>query len=363
MSDLRIGVVGAGHLGSIHARLLTQVAGARLVGIADASKVRRQAVAAQLGVTPFTSHKEMIGQIDAAVIAAPTPFHFEIAKDLLYAGIDLLVEKPLTDSAATAQQLVRLAASKRRTLQVGHIERFNPAWSAGMANVGQAKFVDAVRASSFPGRCLDNGVVMDLMIHDIDLVLSLTKAELIRVDASGLAIVTDHEDLAEARLTFSDGLVANLRASRISPTPSRKMQVYGSEGFVDMDFAKPSVSCLVPHPSIQNREFQLQDHTIEQFRTELFQKWLQPQPLPMEPRNALLDELHDFVVSASCGAQPTVCGAAGARAVNVAEQVLGAIEKRMWEHPSTAWESGAVGPHVLAPQSANSSTSLNRKAA
>ncbi len=348
MKELRVAVVGAGHLGMIHAKLLNQVQGARLVAIADPSPQRRELCNQQFKVPTFASHQELIGHADAVVVAAPTFLHYEIARDLLYANIDLLVEKPLTNSAETARQLVQLARSRRRVLQVGHIERFNPAWVETVSKLGAIKYVEAVRASSFPGRCLDGGVVLDLMIHDLDLVLSLSDAPIVSVAASGMAVLTEHEDIAETRLTFADGLVANLKASRISPTAARRMQVYGSQGFAELDFGKPSATYVRPNDQILSREFNLDDAgPLDHFKSELFERWLKVESLPLQPRNAILDELHDFVVSVACGSQPVVSGEAGARAVEVADKILSAIQHRNWLAPSIAEQTGAIGPFAM----------------
>lgn len=346
MSSLRVAVVGAGHLGVIHSKLLAQVRGAELVAIVEANAERRDFIANQFHVPVFATHQEIIGVANAAVIAAPTFLHFEIAKDLLAADIDLLVEKPLTIGAEAARELAQLAKSRRRVLQVGHIERFNPAWADTVAKLGAVKYIEAVRASSFPGRCLDVGVVLDLMIHDIDLVLSLTEAPITSVEASGMAVITDFEDIAETRLTFADGLVANLRASRISPTASRRMQLYGSHGYADIDFGKPGAQCILPEASILNRQFRLENAgPLNQFREALFDHWLKSETIATEPRNAILDELHDFVIAVNCGSDPMVNGDAGARAVETAERVLAAIAKRQWmPHASSEQDSQALRP-------------------
>ncbi len=300
--------------------------GAQLVAMVEADPNRREAVSQQFNVPAFASHSDLMGRVDAAVVAAPTFLHYEIAKDLLQAGIDLLVEKPLTITASHARELAEIAKQKRRVLQVGHIERFNPAWTQTVSRLGAVKYVEAVRASSFPGRCLDVGVVLDLMIHDIDLVLSLTDAALVDVQATGMQVITDHEDLAEARLTFADGLVANLKSSRISPTAARRMQLYGSQGFAEIEFGKPTAQCIAPHASILNGQFQLaQAGPMKEFRESLFQQWLKLEEITAEPRNAILDELNDFVIAASHGTAPLVTGDAGARAVEVAERVLQTI--------------------------------------
>lgn len=349
MSRLRIAVIGAGHLGRIHAKLLGQVEGAELVAIADPVEAARGRAAEQTGVATFADYRDCLEQIDAAIIAAPTDHHAEIGKTLLKAGKHLLVEKPLAADSTDAQRLAMLAAAHRLTLQVGHVERFNPAFTSLDSLAVDVKYVEAVRASSFPGRCLDVGVVMDLMIHDLDLVLAMTEAPVRSVAASGLAVVSGHEDLAEARLEFECGLVANLKASRVSPYPARQMQVFGSHGFAEIDFAAPSVSTVRPCDTLTDRSFDLASETDNplDYSDTLFNSRLRSETIQLDRRNAILDELHDFVISIQTGTAPAVDGSAGARAVAVADKVLQAIDARSWYSDATDSE---IGPHAIARQ-------------
>ncbi|MEO1615101.1 MAG: Gfo/Idh/MocA family oxidoreductase [Planctomycetota bacterium] len=344
MASLRVAVIGAGHLGRIHAKLLGSVEGADLVAITDPIESARKNAESQFGVPTYADYRACIDQIDAAIIAAPTDAHADIATVLLKAGKHLLVEKPLATTAADAVRLATLASAKRLTLQVGHVERFNPAFTA-LGGLGvDVKYVEAVRASRFPGRCLDVGVVMDLMIHDIDLVCSMTDAPLKSASASGLAVVSDHEDIAETRLEFECGLVANLKASRISPTPARSMHVYGPAGFAEIDFSKPALHTVSPDATLVDRTFNLDSRTDNPlgFADQLFSEHLEIGTQELQPRNAILDELHDFVVSAETGVEPTVSGVAGARAVNLAETVLHSIEARNWYDSGQATERGPL---------------------
>ncbi len=345
MSRLRIAVIGAGHLGRIHAKLLGQVEGAELVAISDPLESAREEAGKHSSVATYADYRDCIPAIDAAVIAAPTDAHAEIAKALLKAGKHLFVEKPLTVESADAQRLAMLAAARNLTLQVGHVERFNPAFTALESLSVDVKYVEAVRASSFPGRCLDVGVVMDLMIHDLDLVLSMTDAAVTSVAASGLAVVSNHEDLAEARIEFECGLVANLKASRVSTQPVRKMQVIGSNGFADVDFGTPSLSVVRPCETLVNRTFDLATETDNPlaYSEQLFAERLQCETVELQPRNAILDELNDFAISIQTGISPTVDGSAGARAVAVANKILHSIEQRRWYDDASTTE---FGPHA-----------------
>ena len=355
MTQLRVGVIGGGHLGRIHAKLLSQIDGVRVVAVCDPHPAARQQSHQQFGVETHADYRACIDGIDAAVIAAPTPDHAEIAKTLLKAGKHLFVEKPLASDATDAQRLAMLADARRLTLQVGHVERFNPAFTS-LDDLGvDVKYVEAVRASRFPGRCLDVGVVLDLMIHDLDLVLSMTDAAVTSVAASGLAVVTDHEDLAEARIEFACGLVANLKASRISPQPCREMRLFGSRGFAELDFSQPALSVLRPCDTIADRSFELGRETDSPtaYADQLFAQRLRCQQFELAPRNAILDELHDWVISIQTGIAPTVDGAAGARAVMVAEQVLQAIERRRWYADASPSE---IGPAAIAREGIESAS-------
>ncbi|TWU47785.1 Gfo/Idh/MocA family oxidoreductase [Rubripirellula reticaptiva] len=346
MSKLRIAVIGAGHLGRIHSKLIGQVDGASLVGVSDPFESARTNAAELFSVPTFADYRDLIPNIDAAIIAAPTDLHAEIAGTLISAGKHVMVEKPVTIESTDADRLAALAAKRQVTLQVGHVERFNPAFTALGDLAVDVKYVEAVRASSFPGRCLDVGVVMDLMIHDIDLVLSMTNAPLKSVSASGMAVISNHDDLVETRLEFECGLVANLKASRISPTPARSMQVFGANGFAEIDFGAPSLSVVRPCESVVNRSFDLSMETENPlgYSATLFSGKLQCETLELEPRNAILDELHDFVISIQTGIAPTVDGVAGARAVTIANRILEAVQQRQWY---TDCRTTEVGPHAI----------------
>ncbi len=361
----RIAVIGAGHLGRIHARLLGQVEGAQLVAIADPVPEARALAADQFEVPIVASHRQLLDKIDAAVIASPTGYHAEIATELLQAGKHLLVEKPLATTAEEAYDLVRLAKQHRVTLQVGHVERFNPAWTAASDLLTKPKYIEAVRASRFPGRCLDVGVVMDLMIHDLDLVLSLTDAPVRDIQASGIALVTDNEDLAEARISFECGLVANLKASRVSPLAARQMQAYSEQGFAEIDFGGPSVALVRPDQRLRDRSFDLEDATANPltFADELFDSWLPMETPEIQPRNAILDELHDFVISIRSGVAPTVTGYAGARAVEVATEILNAIDLRRWTNNDDLCERGPLATPAESIQAATRRIHQQRRAA
>ncbi|TWT80923.1 Dehydrogenase [Planctomycetes bacterium CA13] len=365
MKPLQIAIIGAGHLGRIHTKLLQQVDGVEVVAVSDPFEQARETIKQQFDVPTYADYRDCIPKIDAAVVAAPTDLHAEIATALLKAGKHVLAEKPLAANGPDARRLAAIANAKKLTLQVGHVERFNPAFTALEDLAVDVKYVEAVRASRFPGRCLDVGVVMDLMIHDLDLVLSLTDAPIRSVHASGVSVISDHEDMAETRIEFECGLVANLKASRLSPTPARAMQVFGPNGFADIDFGTPQLSKVCANDRVIDRQFDLEDEIENPLgcADEIFSGPLQCVTQELEPRNAILDELHDFVISVQSGISPTVNGDAGARAVTVADQILDSIAKRQWYEEAGRSEIGAHATVRERIESASRRVHQGRKAA
>ena len=335
---LRLAVIGAGHLGRIHAKLIDQTAGAELSAVCDFDAAAAAKVAEPFDAASVADYRELMEDFDAAVVATPTGTHAGITSTLLAAGKHVLVEKPIADKAADAQRLAALSQLHDRTLQVGHVERFNPAFLAAVdafeenGTTSDVKFVEATRASRFPGRCLDVGVVMDLMIHDLDLVLSLTDAPVTSIAGSGIAVVSDHEDVAECRVEFACGLVANLKASRVSPTPIREMTMSGRTGSATIDFGTPSLSTVTASDVIAAGGFDLHAETDNplQYADTLFEEHLLVDTQSLPPTNAILDELNDFVRAIQTGGRPVVDGHAGARAVAVASDILDCFEERRW---------------------------------
>lgn len=322
---LRMGVIGAGHLGTIHTRLARTIDDVQLVGVADPSPAARERIAAEFQCDVFEDHRQLIGKIDAAILAAPTDHHYWIGMELAEAGIHLLVEKPLTLTVAEADALIRAARLRHLVLQVGHVERFNPAFTAATAQLHHPRYIDAVRASGYTGRSIDVGVVLDLMIHDIDLVLSLVSSEVVSVEAVGTAVLGPHEDLAHARLRFANGCIANLNASRVSYEPQRRMHVFAENAFASIDFAAGAIKIVRPSPRVRRGEIDVQSLSRDeqqQLRDNFFRDILPLEEVNVERRNAILDEQHDFVISIRAGQTPQVTGHQGRRALAVAEEIL-----------------------------------------
>jgi predicted dehydrogenase len=240
MKALRVGVVGVGHIGSNHARLYAELPSAQFTAIYDVDVARAAAIAKKYGVTPAQSLEQFAEMIDAASVATPTNTHHKVAHPLLCFGKHLLIEKPITDNTRDASTLAELAARERLVLQVGHVERFNPILSALEARLTHPRFIEAHRLSPYPDRSTDIGVVLDLMIHDLEIILHLVRAPVQSIDAVGVPVLSKGEDIANARLRFEDGCVANITSSRISPERMRKIRVFQEDAYLSLDYQNQS---------------------------------------------------------------------------------------------------------------------------
>jgi len=341
-------VVGAGRLGRFHAQKIAAHAEAELVAVVDPDAKNGQRVAAECGALAVADCEALPGAIDAAVVAAPTRLHHRLSLELLRRNAHLLVEKPICASRQEADELVEAARASRRVLQVGHVERFNPAFESAQTVAAKPKYIEAVRASGFTFRSTDVGVVLDLMIHDVDLVLSMVRSPLQRVEALGTAVLGGHEDLANARLHFECGCVATLSASRVSYEPARRMQVYSADGFAAVDFATRTATLVRPSETLRRGQFDVDALTAaetEHYKEHLFEEHLPREQTEHAAVDALAAELDDFVQSILAPRQPRVSGEAGRDALAVAEQILDAIAA----HASGAAESPVAVPHPSIP--------------
>jgi predicted dehydrogenase len=242
MDKLKVAVIGAGHLGSIHAKIYKQIPDCTLVGVCDTNPINLKAVSGSLRVPGFSDYRELFGKVDAASIAVPTRLHHEVARDFLEHNIHLLVEKPFTVSLAEADDLIEIARKNELILQVGHIERFNSAFCATQKIIKNPKFIECHRLSTFPNRSLDVGAVLDIMIHDIDIVLGLVGSKLKKVESVGVNVLTPFEDIANARLTFENGCIANLTASRVSDEVMRKIRIFQEDTYISLDYKNAEAS-------------------------------------------------------------------------------------------------------------------------
>ncbi len=252
MKKLRTAVIGVGYLGKFHAQKYAAHPDAELVGVVDADREAADRVARENGTRAFYDHKDLLGKVDAVSIAVPTAHHFPISKDFLEADVDVLIEKPMTNTLKEADTLIDLGESRGLIIQVGHLERFNPAVLALDGIIKKPLFMEAQRMSSFKPRALNVSVVLDLMIHDIDLILSLAGSRLKNVRSSGVRVVSEHLDVANARLEFENGCVASVTASRVSKQDMRKLRIFQKETSVSVDFAQRRVAITRPEETPEN---------------------------------------------------------------------------------------------------------------
>jgi predicted dehydrogenase len=240
MKTPRVGVVGVGHIGKNHARLYAALPGAQFTALYDTNREVAEQRAAEFNVIAAASLEEFAEQIDAASIATPTNTHFEIGRELLTRGKHLLVEKPIADNTAHASELAELAAARGLVLQVGHVERFNPVLGALEKRLTNPRFIEAHRLSPYPNRSTDIGVVLDLMIHDLEIILHLVRSPVQTIDAVGVPVLSRGEDIANARIRFENGCVANITSSRISPEQMRKIRVFQEDVYLSLDYQNQS---------------------------------------------------------------------------------------------------------------------------
>jgi predicted dehydrogenase len=346
MSRLRVGVVGVGHLGKEHARILTTLPDVELAGVADPNAAQAEAVAQRCGTRAFTDPRALLPLVDAAVIVAPTSHHHPLAVDFLRQGLPLLVEKPMALNVRQAEEMMELAQRHGAFLQVGHIERFNPAFEELLRHPLQPKFITCERYSGFSGRSTDIGVVLDLMIHDLDLVLTLVRSPVRSVEALGVAVFGGQEDLAQARVTFANGCIADLKASRVHPSAVRCMHIFGPEGFAGVDFARRHLTLMQPAEPL--RQSPLDAAALATLKTELFNRHIQVQEMACPAVDQLTGELNDFIQCVRTGRRPRVDGAAGRDALALAGRILDSLRTHSWEGmegPSGPWHLPApCGP-------------------
>jgi predicted dehydrogenase len=296
-------VIGVGHLGRHHARILATLAGVELVAVVDINRARAAEVASASGAIPLTDYRDLLGKVDAVTLAVPTALHREVALPFLTAGVHVLVEKPMARSLAEADDMIATGAKAGAILAVGHTERFNPAVVAARPILRDPRFIEVHRLGTFPERSLDIDVVFDLMIHDIDIVLSLVKSDVEAIEAVGVPVLTGRVDIANARLKFGNGCIANLTASRISRERVRKIRFFQPMAYVSIDYAaqKLEVFRLVqgdgPVPAIEGGE------------------------VTVENEEPLKRELADFVEAINMRRPPMVTGEDGRRALALAQQI------------------------------------------
>lgn len=324
MSKIKVGVVGTGHLGKLHTKMFKTIDNCELIGIYDSNPEQAKAVSDELGVSSLTTLEELLSKVDAVSIAATTTAHYELAKKCFENGVHVFIEKPITTSIKEAEELVELSEKKNLNLQVGHIERFNPALVAMEKYIDDPKFIQTDRLAQFNPRGTDVAVVLDLMIHDIDIILSLVKSDVVEVQANGVAVVSDHLDIANARLQFENGAVANVTASRISQKKMRKMRIFQKDTYVALDFVTgvaESYRLLSPNSEVFPSQISFGEIGVGEKRKKLVYE--QPEQKEI---NALQYELQLFVNSVINKTKPVVSGVDGLRALKVAQLIIQKIE-------------------------------------
>lgn len=331
MSKLRTAVIGVGHLGRHHARILSQIPGVELAFVVDSDMSRAKSIAETCGAKPAEDYRKIAGEIDAVTIASPTLFHYEIAKFFINSRIPVLIEKPITPDLEQAQELVGLAAQKNVPIQAGHVERFNPAVIAAGRYIHSPKFIECHRLSHFTFRSTDISAIHDMMIHDIDLVMHFTGAEPLSVDASGACVLTDKVDIANARLKFPGSCVANLTASRISDKTVRKIRVFSPESYVIIDTQKKSctvysktekLKALLKGKSVPDVDLR----NVTDLKEFVFKEFIKIEKLKVPDEEPLKNELESFVHSVISGVKPVVSGEQALMAMRTADRILKSID-------------------------------------
>jgi predicted dehydrogenase len=345
MARLRMAVVGVGHLGKEHARVLAGMPDVELVGIADVNADQANAVARRLGTTSYHDYWPLLNLVDATCVVVPTTQHYAVASEFLHRGIPVLVEKPLAATLEQADALVELACKHGVPLQVGHIERFNPAFEDLERRSLRPKFVSCARLGPFSGRSMDIGVVLDLMIHDLDLLLTLVRAPVSSVEAVGVSLFGQHEDVANARLHFANGCIADVTSSRASPAAQRRMHVWAAEGYARVDFARRHLTLM--QPSARLRSHDLDKASLTRLKDELFSRHVEVLELDRNDGDQLMRELQDFVTCLRTGRPPRVSGLQARDAMELATRVLSSINQHAWEGAA----EGPTGPlHLPLPR-------------
>ena len=320
MNPLNVGVIGVGHLGSLHAKMYSQIPTVNFVGVYDTDLKRAQTLAAEFGINAFSTVDDLLSKVEAVSIATVTQSHYDVAMQVIKRGVHLLIEKPITATIEQAKAVTERAEIKGLKLQVGHIERFNPAILALEPYNITPLFIESHRLAQFNPRGSDVAVVLDLMIHDIDLILSLVKSKVTRIDANGIAVISDTPDIANARLQFENGCVANVTASRISQNKMRKMRLFQRDAYISIDFAQglAEVFRLVDEET-PNLKPTMMLGKIDQGLHKRIIVYEQPE---VQEVNALKYELERFVESVQKNTETPVTGYDGLHALEVAQEIL-----------------------------------------
>ncbi len=322
-----MGVAGVGYFGKFHAAKIAAAPGAELVAVADSDSGQAHDVAAAHGVTGFTDARDMVGQIDAVTIAVPTRAHFAVAQLFLEAGVHVLLEKPIADNLDDAGRLIALAAEKELVLQIGHLPRFSGAAEFLRRRLDNPLFIESLRIAPFKPRGTDVSVVLDLMIHDLDFILSLVRAPIASIDAAGAAVFSDSEDIANARVKFENGCIANITASRISLKTERQMRIFQSDAYIAVDFDKRKTRIVGKKsagPIAGLADVALEEESYEEV-------------------DELEREIEAFIAAVKNGTPPVVSGEDGRRALKAALSVADSLSANWDIVQAATGEAGSKG--------------------
>jgi predicted dehydrogenase len=306
MKKLRVGVVGVGYLGRFHAEKYARMNDVELIGIVDINKSQAEEVARKYNTKAYPSHQYLFGIVDAVSIVVPTPAHYAVAKDFLENNIDVLIEKPMSETTEEADDLIRFSKSRGLIIQVGHLERFNPAVVAIRDIIKKPMFIESHRLSIYKDRCTDVSVVLDLMIHDIDIILNFVRSEIVGIHAAGVPVISGQVDIANARLEFKSGCIANVTASRISTKNERKIRLFQRNAYISVDFANQGITVIQQNDNIQGGLI----------------PGMEIKQLSYEKGDALEDELKSFVKAVRKREAPEVTGQMGRDALKIALSIM-----------------------------------------
>jgi predicted dehydrogenase len=309
MKKLQVAVIGSGYLGRFHAQKYANHPEVELVAVVDTNHTRAAELASETGAHPLSDYRDVYTQVQAASVVVPTPLHYSVAKDLLEHDIHVLLEKPMTTTVEEGNQLIALAHKHNLVLQVGHLERFNPAYLAVEKTVKDPLFIESHRLNSFQERGTEVDVILDIMIHDIDIILNLVDDEVKRIHAVGIPVISSMIDIANARLEFENGCVVNVTASRISDKSMRKIRIFQHDAYISIDFASQGVSV---YKKIE------EDGKIPYIVSE---------QLHIEPGDSLEEEIKSFLTSVEKNRTPSVPGEAGIRALKVALEITNQLKR------------------------------------
>jgi len=304
---LRAGVVGVGYLGAFHAAKYAELDGIELVAVVDTDSQRAATIAGRHHTTALADHRALFGQVNCVSLAVPTPLHYPIARDLLEHGIDVLVEKPLTSDVGDGRRLVEVAEHQGRILQVGHLERFNPAMRAVADIITQPRFIECHRLAPFVERGTDVDVILDLMIHDLDVILSMVQSDVQSVEAVGVPVLSERTDIANVRLRFANGCIANITASRVAMKRERKIRLFQADTYVSVDYGEKHVRICRRVPVDGTPTITVDEHALGE-------------------GDALADEIEHFVTAVRTRQRPLVDGRTALRALEAADLIRGCLE-------------------------------------